>query len=420
MKQTIEINTELPVVIQEQIQISGMQDLTRAQAIAVNYAPFLAEIDEHADKLKALKKGVIGDDAKAKRIRIDLGKICSAADNQKKADKQTILLAGRFIDGLFNTINGAGRLTQGEAKEIEDYAEMLVIVKKNKLRLKREKEIAEFDVNPGTGDIADMNNEVWKYYIDGLNNDRNIRIAAEKEAERARIEAQRKLNLFAARNEKLIQFSQFNIQNELSSETTEKEFIDIVEKGETMKKEFKVEQERIRKENEQLKKEAELKRISDEKAEVERQRLAKIEQDKRDKIERERLDKEESERKRQVVLNKAGKARQAILSEIGVKLSFESCKNMDEDMWNKYCDEKNSIYQSEQNRIFTEKLKVKADRKAELAPDKERMTKWIADMEIIDIVNDRMSKDSVLMASEIIIKFNLFKKWATEKVNEIK
>ena len=58
-------------------------------------------------------------------------------------------------------------------------------------------------------------------------------------------------------------------------------------------------------------------------------------------------------------------------------------------------------------------------RKAELAPDKERLTKWVNEMEITDIVNERMSKESVLIADEITEKFNKFKSWAkgeTEKI----
>lgn len=387
------MNTEtnnLPVKIKEQIQSSGMTNLSRAQEIAINYAPYLQQIDEQAEIVKGLKKGNPEHVTIAKRARLDIGKICSAVGERKKEDKQTILIAGRFIDGLYNTVNGAGRLTQGEAKEIEDHAEMIEKAKKDKLRAKREKEISEFDVNPGTGDIADMSDEVWKYYIDGLKNDRDIRVAEEEKAEREKIEAQKKQDLFYARRKKLIQFSQFNIQNELTIETTEKDFIAIVEKGEKLKAEFQADQKRIKAENEKLKKEREEKIIADEKAEIERQRLAKIEQDKRDKIEQERQAKAKIEREE----------KEQIWKELKAKSEAERKRK-----------------QAEVDRTKSE---AEAKRKAELAPDKERMTKWIADMTIIDIVNDRMSKESVLMASEIIDKFNAFKKWATEKVNEIK
>ena len=101
------------------------------------------------------------------------------------------------------------------------------------------------------------------------------------------------------------------------------------------------ERERIRKENEQLKKEAE-----------ERERQAKIEAQKR----------AEAERKREA-LDKAASARMEMLSEIGVALDFNTCRNMNESAWNDFYEAKNKEYQSEQNRIWLEKQKAEQEQK---------------------------------------------------------
>ena len=284
----------LPVKIEEQIQSSGMTNLSRAQEIAINYAPYLQQIDEQAEIVKGLKKGNSEHVAIAKRARLDLGKICSAVGERKTEDKKTILIAGRFIDGLYNTVNGAGRLTQGEAKEIEDHAEMLEKAKKDKLRISREKEIAVFDVNPGVGDIADMSADVWGYYIAGLKKDKKDREESERKAEAERVNKLMIESLRWERAEEIKPYYDFFEEKEgqnlgeICQEDFDRILIDLKKKKSVHEKE----QEKIRKENARLKEEAELKIITDQKAEVERQRLAKIEQDKRDKIDRERLDKE--------------------------------------------------------------------------------------------------------------------------------
>ena len=64
--------------------------------------------------------------------------------------------------------------------------------------------------------------------------------------------------------------------------------------------------------------------------------------------------------------------------------------------------------------------KKEADGKAELAPDKEKLKIWISNMTIDGSLDDQLSKDSIVIATDIIDKFNAFKKWATEQVNEIK
>ena len=84
------------------------------------------------------------------------------------------------------------------------------------------------------------------------------------------LQKEKKRNLFDERFSKLIRYSQFNIQNKLKLESSQDEYIALCEKGGKLTSEFKEEQERIKAENEKLKKQA------------------KIEQDKRDKIERDR------------------------------------------------------------------------------------------------------------------------------------
>ena len=232
----------LPVKIKEVVELSKIEDLTKAEKIAFSYAPLMNEVTEQGDLIKQLKIGNEEDVEKAKRIKLDLGKICSRASQQKTIDKEIVLLESRFIDALFNTVNGAARLNQEEAKEIEQHFANIEKQRIDQLQLDREIEIRKYsDVTIIIPDfLGAMDNDTWVNYLAGNKVNYETKIEAEKAAEKKRIEA--------------------------------------AEKEATRIKQLAID-------NAKLKKEADIKekqRIADEK---ERQRLAKIEAD---KIEKER------------------------------------------------------------------------------------------------------------------------------------
>jgi len=232
----------LPVKIKEVVELSKIEDLTKAEKIAFSYAPLMNEVTEQGDLIKQLKIGNEEDVEKAKRIKLDLGKICSRASQQKTIDKEIVLLESRFIDALFNTVNGAARLNQEEAKEIEQHFANIEKQRIDQLQLDREIEIRKYsDVTIIIPDfLGAMDNDTWVNYLAGNKVNYETKIEAEKAAEKKRIEA--------------------------------------AEKEATRIKQLAID-------NAKLKKEADIKekqRIADEK---ERQRLAKIEAN---KIEKER------------------------------------------------------------------------------------------------------------------------------------
>jgi len=132
------------------------------------------------------------------------------------------------------------------------------------------------------------------------------------------------------------------------------------------------EQKRIKAENEKLKKDAELKKIADEIEEIERHKLAKIESDKRAKIEKDFL------------------AKQA---------------------------EESQIKALDQARI---KKESEDKRKLELAPDKEKLKKWVSEMTIPIFISGKLSKESMLKMGEIVLKHDAFKNWAIAEIEKIK
>lgn len=192
----VKLNEEIKEVISQ----SNITDLTKAESYAMNYAPLLNEVTAQGEILKTLEKGNKDHVEKAKRIRIDLGKIASRSEAQKKKDKEQIIVEGRFIDALYNTVNGSARLTQNEAKEIEDYFEVQEQIRLDKLRSERWDKIKTFtDIEPSG--LSSMTEDVFNAFESGLKAQHEAKIEAEKkaeaerfakeQAEKQRIEAQR-------------------------------------------------------------------------------------------------------------------------------------------------------------------------------------------------------------------------------------
>lgn len=271
MNEVVKINDE----IQEVIKSSNITDLTKAEAYAVNYAPLLNEVTAQGEILKTLEKGNKDHVEKAKRIRIDLGKIASRGEAQKKKDKEQILTEGRFIDALYNTVNGAARLTQNEAKEIEDYFEVQEQIRLEKLRAERWEKIKQYtDLEPAG--ISAMTDEVFDAFESGLKSQYEARIEAERkaeverkqkeEAEKQRIEAQR------VENERLKKEAEKK-EKELAAERAKAE-AEKKKQAEILAKQKAESEAKLKAERESKEKlEAELRAKADEEARIEAEKV---------------------------------------------------------------------------------------------------------------------------------------------------
>ena len=447
------MKNEINVIKPEQFGLEKKQALTIEEA----FLPKMKEGEILSNQYSELIKKDITHEVcdEATRLGRKLVKVRTGIADVHRTQKAFFYAAGKFVDAKKNKETLPITQMEEGVKKIKNHFAEIEEAKREVIRKERNAELEKYEIEYGMGDIAFMTPDVWKHFLSGVKSEFEEKKAEEARVEKERIEDNKKQDLFVSRKEKLIQFSQFGIYEKLTIDTSEKEFIAIVEEGEKAKIDFDKKQAAIKSENDRLKrlsivrekKEKELKLrnskrneelrsyivfirdysglLNAEEKEYQKQLKdikagAELQWESDRKEQQRKVQEEEYQKEKEIALNKSGKARHEMLSEVGVKLDFQSCKNMDEDVWNEFYDDKNKIYQSEQNRIFTQKLKAEADRKAELAPDKERMTKWISDMTIIDIVNDRMSKESALVASEIIDKYNKFKTWATEKVNEIK
>jgi len=161
------------------------------------------------------------------------------------------------------------------------------------------------------------------------------------------------------------------------------------------------ERERIRKENERLKKEAE-----------EKERLAKIEEEKRIKDENERKAKEEAERKKR----EAEEAKKRAEYEAKIKKEREEKAKIEAEL-----KKKREAEEAEKQRIENEKKAIEeANRKAALAPQKEKITNWVNSFELPSLETTNMDANAKNNIKEIAEKFDAFKKWAVQQTKNIK
>ena len=179
--------------------------------------------------------------AKAKRLRIDIGKVRIETEKVRKEQKEEYLRAGKAIDGVSNILKWAVTDKENKLKEIENYFEIQEQKRLEKLQADRAEKLSLYIEDAHERDLAKFADDEFEALLAMKKKEQEDRIAAEKKAEEERI----------------------------AKEKAEAE-----------------ERERIRKENDQLRKEAE-----------ERERFAKIEAEKRAKEEAERKAKEEAEQK---------------------------------------------------------------------------------------------------------------------------
>jgi len=312
-----------PLVIEEQINSSGITELSKAQEIAVNYVPFLSEIDDQTKLLKELEKGNEQHVQKAHRIKLDLGKICSRAENQKRTDKQLILVQGKFIDGLFNVVNGAARLTQLEAKEIELNFEKIESERIEKVQIERANQLASFEmVAPPS--LGEMEKDVFDNFLSGVKLGYQAKKEAERKAEEEKIQAQIVEKIRWTRAVIIAPYlDYFNDAEKIKlGELSESEFDIICSKLKEKKEAYYKKQKEIRLENERLKKEAAEREKKEHKqrekyeaeirAEREEKELIELEEyNKRQKLEAELKVKKDAEAK--------AKAIEEILTELELK-----------------------------------------------------------------------------------------------------
>lgn len=215
----------------------------------------MKELEVEYDAVKGLE--INGETCKrAKELRLKYVKVRTGTAKIHKEVKAYFLAGSKFVDGWKNTQLYASQGIEEHLKGIETHYERIEAERKQKLNEERQAELSKYTDMPTQMNLAEMPDDAWGIFLGGAKRAHEDKLEAERKAEQERIERERK-------------------------EAAERE-------------RQRIEQERIRKENERLKREAD-ERERQRKLEIEEQR--KKEQAERERIEAEHRKKLEAERK---------------------------------------------------------------------------------------------------------------------------
>jgi hypothetical protein len=238
---------------------SGLND-EKTLALVNAFTPFINTAKEWKEKAEQLVVTSIDqkDEMKqARQGRLYLAKIRSGSENLRKKLKEASLIEGRTIDLIAKTIQGMIEPIEKHLENQEKFAEKLEQERVQKLAEERLALLTPYGITGDFYDLGNMNQEQFDLLLDGSKVAYERKLEAEKKAKEEAELAEKKVQLYNERKELLIPYWNFlkEGQNNIDfGEIPQESFDIILNEVKDAKAKFDAEQERIRKENEILKK----------------------------------------------------------------------------------------------------------------------------------------------------------------------
>lgn len=363
---------------------------SRAAQIATAFTPMSSKLAEFEDGFNEIitesSNGITEElTKKAKRLRLDIGKIRIETGKIKDSQKESIKLEDRAIMGVHNFLVLAIKEKEDRLSSIEKHFEKIQEEKHQQLQNKRVKLITQYVENASEKDLAGMEEDVFNAYLFKVKVDYEARIEAEKKAEVERIENERLDKLENERYVKILPYQQFWTCEDYALRTmSQTNFETIVSDLEKAKTKHETEQENIRIENERLRKEAE---------EKEKKRISE-----------EKKRKEAEEKERKIRKEKEQKEREA--HEAALKEVREECERIEREE-----KEKREKLEAELREKKEAEAKAKADKEARVQAelnkgDAEKVSNLISDLKTLQTKYTFKSKKNQKMYLDVIELIN--------------
>ena len=238
---------------------------------------------------------------RAKRLRIDIGKIRIKTEAVRKEQKDEYLRAGKAIDGVSNILKWAVVEKENKLKEIENHFEMQEQARVDKLQEDRVAKLSIYVADADERDLAGMDEDVWSAYFNAKKKEYEDIQAAVVQAEKDRI---------AKEKADIAEQKRIKAENEKLKKDAEAKLKADIEKQKREDAAKKLQEAKLKKERELY--EAKLQKQQDEKdrmvIEAEQKRV-ELENQIKAKEDAELLEKEKAEKARQFELNKGDSAK---------------------------------------------------------------------------------------------------------------
>ena len=169
----------------------------KAKEIASIYVPMVKKLEGIEDDFNEIILQEPSQDSipKAKRLRLDIVKIRTEADKVRKTAKDEYLRAGNAIQGAYNTLVYAVKSKEDKLFEFEQHFIEQERAEQARNQEERTTEMLKYgaDVeNLQHVNLGAMPEDVWNNYVAGQKVVYNAQIVAEEEAEKQRIEREKK------------------------------------------------------------------------------------------------------------------------------------------------------------------------------------------------------------------------------------
>jgi hypothetical protein len=323
----------------------------------------------------------------AKTARLNAEKLFDA----KRSEVQAQMRDYKLEDSLWLK---SKQIMQIKFKAIEEKAKFKAdFVKRHEaeqrelvIQLRLEK-VSKFNPEINRVEIEGLSDSMFDVMLQGLEKTHNDKIEAEKKAEEERKENERLNKIEQERRLELAPYAQFITESNDLRNMPDNDYKSLLNSLIEAKKAYEAEQEKIRIENERLKKEAEekeRKRLEEEKAR--KLQAEKEEQERKAKAEAERKVREEKERKEREAYEAKLKAereeRERIEREERIKREKieAELKAKEEAERKRLAEEKAKKDAEEAERKRIEAEQRKAEKAARLAPDKQKLAKLSQDL----------------------------------------
>lgn len=251
----------------------------------------------------------------AKALRLRYRDVRKGTEEIHKKQKAFYLNGGRFVDGWKNAQGFASQGKEEKLKEIECYAENLEKAKVEELHRQRVELIKDYVEDTTALYLGTMESDVWDAYYTAKKKAYEDRVEAERVARELKAKEEAKAKLGIQRKSEILQAGLWNyLQDEEPnmdfSVMTDKFYSGLLHTLNLRKQNDEAEQKRIREENERFRKEQqELEQKLDKErreAEAERAKLrAELEKKEKEQREAERLKQLEEEKARKEALKLA-------------------------------------------------------------------------------------------------------------------
>ena len=362
-------------------ELEGIES-SKAKQIELVFAPMVSMLKEFEGAYDEIVEQEVTEDLckKAKRLRLDIAKIRTSADKERKAQKDEYLRAGNAIQGVYNILKFAVAEKEDKLKDIENHFENLKKEEQAKLQAERAEELEKYEVEVIPENLGSMLDDVWNNFITGTRVNYENQKEAERKAEEQRVELERIQEL---QNTRVFQCSRLvdyieNFESIDFGNMKDSDYSKLVNDAKAKRETYEKKQEQIRLDNEKLKKEQE-------KAEAKRTAEAKKVEAERLRVEKENNDKLEAERKKA----EAEKLKIQVANDLKLKKEREEIERLQKLETDRRAKEE-----------ADRQAKIEADKKAQLAPDKDKLKALLVELETF---NDKLCiKVSDKKANDIV------------------